>query len=167
MITRRSFTLAYWIKEEQKCFSFFMDKFVAVLVVIVLAIVILFINDEPPKPQVVANGKTISTLQSTYCWKKILNNECGDMILPTDQIAKKKVKPTIVASNSAIQIQYKKQLKSPIEVSIWDEKSESKTVEMHDGIFKAPKQKGRYIYSVAGHWAKGSSTAIFMIEVRD
>lgn len=140
---------------------------VAVLAVIVLAIVILFINDEPPKPQVVANGKTISTLQSTYCWKKILNNECVDMILPTDQIAKKKVKPTIVAPNSAIQIQYKKQPKSPIEVSIWDEKSESKTVEMNEGVLKAPKQKGRYTYSVAGHWTKGSSTAIFIIEVRN
>ena len=140
---------------------------VAVLVVIVLAIVILFINDKPPKPQVVANGKTISTLQSTYCWEKIMNNECVDMISPTDQIAKEKVEPIIVALNSTIQIQYKKQPKSPIEVSIWDEKSESKTVEMNDGVLKAPNKKGRYIYSVGGHWAKGSSTAIFMIEVRD
>lgn len=51
----------------------------------------MLLNTRPQKPVVLSANKLVPTVQGTYCWRNIINNECVDKISPPEIIANKKL----------------------------------------------------------------------------
>lgn len=140
-------------------------KLIISLIVILFVMIIILFNSGPPKPLVISEGKKIATVQGTYCWNKIINNECVDKVSPVELITNNKVDPISVSPQSKIEIRYKKLPTDKIEVDKWSNKDEYEKIKIIDNIFTAPKNEGVYIYSISGRWEKGSSSSVFVIKV--
>jgi hypothetical protein len=140
-------------------------KIICILFIIALVWIIMLFNDGPPKPVVLSEGEEIPIVQGTYCWQKMINNECVDKIPPPEIIANKKIVPFPVLPQSEIKISFKKPPIDGIEVEMEINGEEIEQIKIEGNVFSAPKEKGIYIYSISGRWAKGSSSYIFAIEV--
>jgi len=136
------------------------------LFIIAFIWMIMLHNAGPPKPVVLSDGKEVPTVQGTYCWRNIINNECVDKISPPEIIANKKIVPFSVSPQSKIKISFKKPPIDGIEVDKWLSSGEIELVKVKDNVFSVPKEKGTYIYSISGRWDKGGSSYIFTIEVK-
>ncbi|MFB7158804.1 hypothetical protein [Lysinibacillus sp. NPDC056232] len=141
-------------------------KIFSLIIIIAFVWIIMLFNAGPPKPVVLSEGKEVSIVQGTYCWKNFINNKCVDKIPPPEIIANKKIVPFSVSPQSEININFKKAPIEGIEVDKWLSSDEIEVVKVQGNVFSVPKEKGTYIYSVFGRWAKGSSSYIFAIEVK-
>ncbi|MGE8006015.1 hypothetical protein [Lysinibacillus sp. NPDC093216] len=141
-------------------------KIISMLFIIAFIWMIMLHNAGPPKPVVLTEGKEVPTVQGTYCWKNIINNECVDKISPPEIIANNKIVPFSVSPQSEIKISFKKPPIDGIEVDKWLSNDEIELVKVKDNVFSVPKEKGTYIYSISGRWDKGGSSYIFAIEVK-
>ncbi|MGE7842564.1 hypothetical protein ACQKNX_17355 [Lysinibacillus sp. NPDC093712] len=138
----------------------------SILFIVVFAIMTILLTSGPPKPIVSAEGETITLVQGSYCWNKIIGFQCVDKIPPPDILEIKKITPFPVAPNSEIKIRFKKPPIDEIEVEKWLSNSESPLVKVEGDVFSAPQEKGIYIYTISGRWDKGSSSFVFSIRVK-
>ncbi|MFJ6208589.1 hypothetical protein [Lysinibacillus sp. NPDC092081] len=141
-------------------------KIISMLFIIAFIWMIMLLNAGPPKPVVLSEDKEVPTVQGTYCWRNIINNECVNKIPPPDIIANNKIVPFTVLPQSEIKINFKKPPIDRIEVEKWLSHDEIELVKVKDNVFSVPKEKGTYIYSISGRWDKGGSSYIFAIEVK-
>ncbi|MFS0688828.1 hypothetical protein AB1K89_06260 [Sporosarcina sp. 179-K 8C2 HS] len=136
-------------------------------VVVVVAGVYFVFNLKPPKPNITIENNTVEVAQGSYCWGGLINKQCVDMISPPDIINHHELKPVAVSPGAKLNIEFKRRpLENTLDASIWFSNDEVENVPLNDNVLLVPKEKGVYIYSVSARWEKGSSSYVFVIEVK-
>jgi len=149
-----------------------MKKSLITLIVLVLLgvgiyFIIGLINTNPPVPTITVEDKKVEVAQGTYCWNGLINSRCVDMISPPGIIEHQELKPVVVSPESELKIEYEIEPNSnTLGVNRWLNDSEVEDVSLNNNVLIAPKEKGVYIYDVNARWEKGSSSYVFVIEVR-
>ncbi|MGD2196961.1 hypothetical protein [Lysinibacillus fusiformis] len=138
------------------------------LTVVVLVGGIYFVcNLKPPKPTITIENNIVEVAQGSYCWGGLFNVQCVDKISPPNIIKHEKLKPVVVSPGAELTIEFnRKPLKNTLSATIWFNKNEMENVQFNDNVLIVPKEKGVYIYSVSAHWKNGSSSYVFVIEVK-
>ncbi|WP_339171524.1 hypothetical protein MKY51_09890 [Solibacillus sp. FSL R5-0691] len=138
-----------------------------------LAVVVLVggmyvaINSAPPKPVLTIENKTVEVAQSSYCWNGLLKTQCVDMISPPDLIEHHKITPVVVSPGADVKIKFhRKPLENTLTASIWSSNNEITNAPLNENVLSVPNEKGFYIYSLSAYWKKGSSSYVFVIEVK-
>lgn len=124
------------------------------------------LNAAPPTPSITtADGKKITAMRGSYCWRNKSTGVCADSDAPPAIIAHYQTMPITVASEDEIHIRFSK---PPIEsgVNQWTNDNDAVATQMSGDLFTAPKQQGVYIYDVYAHWEQGSASYAFVIEVQ-
>lgn len=149
-----------------------MKKFLTILLVSVVLLigVYLFIgqfSSEPPSPTITVGDKNVSVAQGSYCWSGFLNAKCVDMISPPEIIKHHGLKPVIVSPESQLRIEFKNEPKvNTLGANWWVSNGETEDVQLNDNVITLPKEEGVYVYETFARWEKGSSSYVFVIEVR-
>ncbi|MBM7565909.1 hypothetical protein [Paenibacillus sacheonensis] len=126
-------------------------------------------KDEIPQPLVVANGKRLATLQSTYCWG---NLGCADYIGGYGT-ARKYAPSTIVKAGAVIDVSFAyKPAPAQVEVTQYRNDRESASIQLTNGHYLAPQKPGLYYYGISAYWksadgkyADGDTSVIYAIQV--
>ncbi len=141
---------------------------ISLLIVVVLVGGIYFVcNIKPPKPTITIENNIVEVAQGSYCWGGLFNVQCVDKISPPNIIKHQKLKPVVVSPGAELKIEFnRKPLEKTMSASIWFNKNKMEYVRLYDNVLIVPKEKGVYIYSVSAHWEKGSSSYVFVIEVK-
>lgn len=140
---------------------------IATLVVVIFICTIIFFSNSPPKLTITTESKEIEVVQGSYCWKGLIQGECIDKISPTDLIKQHELKPTIVSFDEKIKLKFKrKPIENTLNAAIFFNNDEIEKVPLDGNILTVRKEKGIYIYSISANWEKGSSSYIFIIEVK-
>ncbi|MEO4052649.1 hypothetical protein [Solibacillus sp. CAU 1738] len=144
--------------------------FTSLLAVVVLIVGIYFIdglfNLKPPKPTITIESNKVEVAQGSYCWSGVITAKCVDIIAPPEIIEHQELKPVLVSPEAKIKIEFNREPKE-LGVNKWSSHDEIEDVPLNeDDVFLVPKEKGVYIYSVYGQWKKGSSSYVFVIEVK-
>ncbi len=141
---------------------------ISLLAVVVLVGGIYFaFNLKPPKPIITIENKTVEVAQGSYCWHGLINVQCVDKISPPDIIKHYELKPVVVSPGAELKIEFKrKPLENTLNASTWFSNNEIENAPLNENVLLVPKEKGVYIYSVSAYWEKGSSSYVFVIEVK-
>ncbi|MDW0118638.1 hypothetical protein QTL97_17065 [Sporosarcina thermotolerans] len=141
---------------------------ISLLAVVVLVTGIYFVfNHTPPKPTITIENNTVEVAQGSYCWGGLIKGQCVDMISPPELIKHHELKPVAVSPGAELKIKFnRKPQENTLVASIWFSNDEVENVPLNDDVILVPKEKGVYIYSVSARWEKGSSSYVFVIEVK-
>ncbi|QFT87564.1 hypothetical protein FIU87_02770 [Bacillus sp. THAF10] len=121
----------------------------------------------PPTPTVKAEGKEIAVGQGSYCWNRIIHTRCVDMIAPQDLITHYELKQVKVSPGAVINIDFLFNPKAgTLSVTQWNPDGESIVVPVNGDKITLPKEAGTYIYDLSATWSRGSSSYVFVVEVR-
>lgn len=124
-------------------------------------------NSEPPKPVITIENKTVKVAQGSYCWNGFINAQCVDKISPPDLIKHHEIKTVVVSPGAELKIKFnRKPLENTLNASIWFSNNEVENAPLNENVLTVPKEKGVYIYSISAYWEKGSSSYVFIIEVK-
>ncbi len=124
-------------------------------------------NNKPPAPLITVEGKTIPAKQGTYCWNGFLNIKCVDMISPPELIKFYDLEPVAVPPESQLKLDFRKKPNAgSLGANLWLNDIEMREVNLVGNILTAPKQSGVYVYDIHARWDKGSSSYVFIIEVK-
>lgn len=122
---------------------------------------------KPPIPTITVTGKPIQVYQSSNCWFYNGKGSCVDYIAPNEQL--KNTAPFPVPSQSKIDINFDyAPQKDSLGASYWI-KGKQQPIEQDITNGKTiiiPKDKGIYFYSIHGKWSEGSSSFVFVVEVK-
>lgn len=144
---------------------------ISIIILICLAIGAYFaagpFSFKPPAPIITVGEKKLEAVQGSYCWEMLFENVCADTPSPPELIKDQGVEAAVVAPQSEIHIQFKKEPhKNSIGANLWLENGEIAGVQLNDNVIIAPKEEGIYVYDVYASWDQGSSSFAFVIEVR-
>lgn len=149
-----------------------MKKLVSIfLVLVVLIIGVYFIfglfSSEPPSPTITVGDNNISSAQGSYCWRGLLNAKCVDMVSPPEIVKYAGLKPVVVSPETQLKIKFRnKPKKNTLGANKWVSDEETEVVQLNGNVLTLPKEKGVYVYDIFARWGKGSSSYVFVIEVR-
>lgn len=134
--------------------------------VIGVSILIVQSGSKPPLPFITVDGKKITVMQGSYCWRSFFQGECADMISPPEIIDRQGVNPVRVSPESRLKISFKKMpLKNTLTANIWRNRN-TESILLKNNSLTIPKEKGVYIYDLSARWEKGDSSYVFAIEVK-
>ena len=86
---------------------------------------------------------------------------------PPELIKHHELKPVAVSPGAELNIKFnRKPQENTLTASIWFSDDEVESAPLHDNAVVVPREKGVYIYNVSAHWEKGSSSYVFVIEVK-
>lgn len=140
---------------------------ILVLVAVVFGVTIIVNSNNPPRPTITIENNELKVVQGSYCWEGIMSAECMDKISPAELIGSNNIKPVVVSPGAELTIDYEQKPKeNTLYVSIWLNNEQTKEVQLHNNKLFVPTEKGIYIYGVSASWEKGSSSNVFVIEVR-
>lgn len=135
------------------------------LFVLVLFGLFTSVNSRPPQPIVTVEEKQIPVKQGSYCWETWLRGTCVDMISPSDMVSN--VQPVVVAPGAEVSITFKQEPnKNTLGVNLWKEEAPVDVALTENKTFQVPQEKGVYIYSCFAYWDQGSSSYVFVVEVK-
>jgi hypothetical protein len=121
----------------------------------------------PAEPTVTVDEKKLEVARGSYCWDGLFNSICEDTISPSMLIEHYEIKPVIVSPESELKIEFEIEPNTnTLGVNRWFNDNEVEGVPLRNNILIAPREKGVYIYDVHASWKKGSSSYVFLIEVR-
>lgn len=149
-----------------------MSKFLKIFLIIVVLAISFFlffrpINFGPPSPSISAGDIFVPTAQGSYCWDGLFNSRCVDMISPIGIIEHQELEPTIIQPNSRLLIQFKnKPKKGSLGANLWNSEEQAENVKLTGNAIVAPSEKGIYVYDIHAVWEKGTSSYVFVIEVK-
>ncbi|WP_462413479.1 hypothetical protein [Neobacillus sp. Marseille-QA0830] len=124
-------------------------------------------SNKPPIPTISVGEKKVEVARGSYCWKGFIHVVCADTISPPGLIKSQNLKPVVVAPESKLQIEYRKEpIQNTLVVNRWLANENTETVQMKDHVVVLPEEKGIYVYEVSGRWKKGDSRYACVIEVR-
>ena len=124
-------------------------------------------NRKPPKPTITIENKIVEVAQGSYCWRGPMNAQCVGMISPPDIIKHHELTPVVVSPGAELKIDFnRKPLENTLNASLWLSNDETENAPLNDKVLVVPKEKGVYIYSISARWEKGSSSYVFVIEVK-
>ena len=144
---------------------------ISLLAVVVLVGGIYFVLNlkppKPPKPSITIENNTVEVAQGSYCWGGFVKFQCVDKISPPDIIKHHGLKPVVVSPGAELKIEFnRKPIENTLDASIWFSNDEIENAPLNDNVLVVPKEKGVYIYSISAYWEKGSSSYVFIIEVK-
>lgn len=84
---------------------------------------------EPYDPNVEVNGKTIPTVQGSYCWSSMFSAQCADMVYVDALHMTEKSKPVIVSPSDKIHLSFDRK-PDTLHVVRWDSKTKSEQVSL-------------------------------------
>jgi hypothetical protein len=141
-----------------------------VLAVLIIGVYFTFglLSSEPPSPTITAGDKRIVSAQGSYCWRGFLNGKCVDMISPPEIIIYAGLIPVVVSPETQLNIEFRnKPIKNTLGANKWiSNEGTTEVVQLDDNFLTVPKEKGVYVYDIFARWGKGSSSYVFVIEVR-
>ena len=149
-----------------------MKKTLAILLVLVMFVIGVYglidqMSPKPPLPSVTVEGEKVTTVQGSYCWSGYFNSQCVDMISPPELIKEKGIKSVSVPPQSRLKIEFKNApIRNTLGVNKWEKNGKVKNIYIKNNILTAPKEKGVYLYDIFARWEKGSSSYVFVIEVK-
>ncbi len=121
---------------------------------------------EPYDSSFEVNGKTIPTVQGSYCWSSMFSAQCADMVYVDALHMTENSKPVIVSSSDKIHLSFDRK-PDTLEVVRWDSKTKSEQVSLKNDILIAPSSQGTYTYEVVAGWNEhGDGLSAFLIQVR-
>lgn len=121
----------------------------------------------PPKPQIVWNGKTAATVATSSCWSYEDHDTCMDTAAPPEVISQMKPAPLQVEPGAALTISFSKSpKKDTLKVTRWNGAQRSEQVLENGNQWLAPDVPGWYLYDVRAEWNQGDAGYAFVIEVR-
>ncbi len=121
---------------------------------------------EPYDSSFEVNGKTIPTVQGSYCWSSMFSAQCADMVYVDALHMTENSKPVIVSPSDKINLSFDRK-PDTLEVVRWDSKTKSEQVSLKNDILSAPSAQGTYTYEVVAGWNEhGDGLSAFLIQVR-
>ncbi|MDR6549889.1 hypothetical protein [Paenibacillus qinlingensis] len=125
---------------------------------------------EPPRPTIMAGKTKINFAQGSYCWSGFGKGTCSDMPSPPDIVKYQNLIPEVVPAQSPIKITFRnKPKRDTLGAMKWTSANATGTfegVQVKNSELIVPKEKGVYTYSIYANWRRGSSSYIFVIEVK-
>lgn len=138
----------------------------SLLVVIAFFIYFEPLQIEPYDSSFEVNGKTIPTVQGSYCWSSMFSAQCADMVYVDALHMTENSKPVIVSPSDKIHLSFDRK-PDTLEVVRWDSKTKSEQVSLKNDILSAPSAQGTYTYEVVAGWNEhGDGLSAFLIQVR-
>lgn len=118
-------------------------------------------GDKPPLAQVASENEQVKVIQGTYCWKG-----CADYAPAPDLINRHQVTATEVQSGEEIKVSFDYN-PQPFEIKLQKYTGDSATpVDLQDGRFTVPAEKGVQIYRLDAYWhGGGEASYAFAVEV--
>lgn len=121
---------------------------------------------EPYDSSFEVNGKTIPTVQGSYCWSSMFSAQCADMVYVDALHMTENSKPVIVSPSDKINLSFDRK-PDTLEVVRWDSKTKSEQVSLKNDILIAPSAQGTYTYEVIAGWNEhGDGLSAFLIQVQ-
>jgi len=116
----------------------------------------------PPLPTVTSKETQIRVIQSSYCWG---NLGCADYVGGKTML--EWIIPTVVTPEGDIKVLFNNK-PEPNRLNILQFVDDKTTmqIQMKNGSFNAPKEKGIYYYGISAFFSKGDTSSVFVIEVR-
>ncbi|AFS70342.1 hypothetical protein [Exiguobacterium antarcticum] len=144
-----------------------MRKFLLIgFVIIIIAFFVEFepFRDEPPDPRVEIQGKSVPTVQGTFCWSGMFSGQCVDKIYVDGLHMTEKSKPVTVMPNEKIQNSFDPE---PDTIKILRfNKETGKPVTLKNNQLVTPKKAGTYAYELQARWSEnGDGQFAFLIKV--
>lgn len=97
----------------------------------------------------------------------LLSGRCEDTIYASPIEMTRKHTPTIVSPNDKITIDFKRDPNSEtLLVEQWFDEQKQAEIELEDGSFLVPSEKGIYVYHVFAWWKQGDGNFAFSVEVK-
>lgn len=113
-----------------------------------------------------AGEKEIPTVGGSYCWSGLLSSRCVDYVYANPLEMAKEAKTINIAPNEEIAINFKTEpLDGTYKIEQWIDDHRQKEIELNNGIFLAPSDKGLYIYYITARWKRGDGSYAFSIKV--
>ncbi|WP_131972953.1 hypothetical protein [Exiguobacterium sp. B203-G5 25_7] len=145
-----------------------MRKFLLIgSVIIIIALFVQFepFRDEPPDPRVEIQGKSIPTVQGTFCWSGLFSGQCVDKIYVDGLHMTEKSKPVTVMPNEKIRIAFDPE-PDTINILQFNNKKTGNPVRLKNNQLVTPKEAGTYAYELQARWSKnGDGQFAFLIKV--
>lgn len=145
-----------------------MRKFLLIgSVIIIIAFFVQFepFRDEPPDPRVEIQGKSIPTVQGTFCWSGMFSSQCVDKIYVDGLHMTEKSKPVTVMPNEKIKISFDPK-PDTIKILQFNNKKTSDPVTLKNNQLVTPKETGTYIYELQVRWSEnGDGQFAFLIKI--
>lgn len=120
-----------------------------------------------PVLRVKASGESITTIQSSSCWKGLFSEKCVDKVYSSPYEMGRVYKSARVKPGDTIQIQFdKKSIKGTLAVEHWFNEKDSKPLKIKGNKWQAPEKPGEYIYYVDAKWKSGDVGYAFSVSVK-
>lgn len=121
---------------------------------------------EPYDSSFEVNGKTIPTVQGSYCWSSMFSAQCADMVYVDALHMTENSKPVIVSPSDKINLSFDRK-PDTLHVVRLDSKTKSEQVSLKNDILIAPSAQGTYTYEVIAGWNEhGDGLSAFLIQVQ-
>lgn len=136
-------------------------------VILIIALFVQFepFRDEPPDPRVEVQGKSIPTVQGTFCWSGMFSGQCVDKIYVDGLHMTEKSKPVTVMPNEKIKISFDPK-PDTIKILQFNNKKTSDPVTLKNNQLVTPKETGTYIYELQARWSEnGDGQFAFLIKI--
>ncbi|SFJ68892.1 hypothetical protein [Thermoflavimicrobium dichotomicum] len=125
---------------------------------------------KPPLPTITADGKKVSAVRGSYCWKSGNKGECVDAIESTELVKNHQPIPVLPQTKLLIHFDYPPK-GGTLKAEQWSNgktwaDGKVKPIPIQNQSMILPHEKGKYIYHIYGNWKEGSASYFFVIEVR-
>lgn len=135
--------------------------------IIIIAFFVQFepFRDVPPDPHVEIQGKSIPTVQGTFCWSGMFSSQCVDKIYVDGLHMTEKSKPVTVMPNEKIKISFDPK-PDTIKILQFNNKKTSDPVTLKNNQLVTPKKSGTYAYELQARWSEnGDGQFAFLIKI--